>query len=102
MFFLHVRKKVYHPTRVLSVFRGNFTVPRGTTNTDKAAFRFPSEGIHPKWNITNFISLDISGSRSTGAIAYLMRGGIGFAHVSIGYTYRPYYGVLHQVEIYGR
>jgi hypothetical protein len=102
MFFRHVRKNVYHSTRVLSVFRGNFTIPRNSNNENKEVLQFPPDGVEGQRTITHFISLDISNTGTNGAIPYLLRGGIGFVRVSIGYNYRPAYGMNHYVEIYGR
>jgi len=93
---------VYHSTRVLSVFRGNFTLPRNFINEDKAVFQFPPPGARRNVTIIHFVSLDNSNLGRNGAVAYLLRGGIVFTYVSIGYTYLPTYGVNHRVEIYGR
>jgi hypothetical protein len=50
--------------------------------------------------ITHVVSLDKSGN-SYGAVAYIGSGGIGFKRVLIGYNYRPNYGMVHSLEIYG-
>jgi hypothetical protein len=86
----------------LSVFRGNFTLPRNVINEDKSVFHFPTPGMRRNWTITHFISQDISNHGRNGAAAYLVWGGIDFSYLSIGYRYFPNYGVNHRVEIYGR
>jgi hypothetical protein len=86
----------------LSVFRGNFTLPRNSTNVDKAVFHFNLPRARIEGTITHFVSLDNSNLGRNGAVAYLLLGGIDFTYVSIGYTYLPAYGVNHLVEIYGR
>ena len=89
-------------THVLSVFRGNFTLQRNSINQNKAVFQLHPKGVRCNWTITHFLSLDISNHGTYGAVAYLVRGGIGSDYVSIGYTYLPTYGMDHLLEIYGR
>jgi hypothetical protein len=93
---------MYHSTRVLSVLRRNFTLPSNSTNENKAVFHFNPVGWKRNCTITHFVSLDNSNLGIFGAAAYLLRGGIDFTYVSIGYTYLPTYGVNHVVKIYGR
>jgi len=100
--YCHTKITMYHSTRVLSVFRGNVTLPRNSINQNKAVFNFPPEGWRRNWTITHVVSLDISNHGRNGAAAYLLRGGIDFTYVSIGYNYIPTYGVIHVVAIYGR
>lgn len=83
-----------------SVLRGNFTVPRSNVNENKKVFQFPMNGMDGRGTITHFVSIDISGSMN-GAVAYLMSGGISHKRVSIGYMFKPNYGVDHRVDIYG-
>jgi hypothetical protein len=93
---------VYHSKHVSSDFRGNVTLPRNFIKEDKAVFQYPTEGVRPNGTITHFFSLDNSNHDRNGAVACLIRGGIGFVYVSIGYNYLPTYGMNHLVEIYGR
>jgi hypothetical protein len=87
--------------RVLSVLRGNFTLPRNTVNKHKDVFKFPRNGVEGRETITHLVSLDRYGNMN-GAVAYLLSGGIGYKRVAIGYNFKPNYGVDHDVEIYGR
>jgi len=96
------KQLMYPSTRVLSVFRGNFTLPRNSNNENKAVFHFPEDDVRDNWTITHFVSLDISTHGNSGGTAYLVAGGIDFVYVSIGYNYFPTYGMDHRVEIYGR
>jgi hypothetical protein len=86
----------------LSVFRGNFTLPRNFINENKSVFQFPPEGVRRNWTIIHLVSLDNSNHGKNGAVAYLVRGGTDFTYISIGYTYLPTHGVNHLVEINGR
>ena len=100
--YCHTKRTMYHSTRVLSVFRGNFTLPRNFINENKAVFPVPREVVKRNWTITHVLSVDISNHGRNGAMAYLVRGGIDFVHVTIGYNYLPTHGVHHLVEVYGR
>jgi hypothetical protein len=86
--------------RVLSVLRGNFTVPRNAVNENKKIFQFPINGLDGRATITHVLSFDKSGS-TYGAVAYIISGGVGYKRVSLGYNLRANYGVDHAVEIYG-
>jgi hypothetical protein len=88
----------YH---VLSVLRGNFTLPRNTVTNDRVVFKFPQNGLDGRETITHFVSIDRSGN-TNGAMAYLVSGGVGFKRVSVGYNFKQIYGMDHEVEIYGR
>jgi hypothetical protein len=87
--------------RVVSVLRVNVTLPRSTSNKSKDVYHFPPNGVEGKATITHAISLDMAGTVA-GAMAYITSGGIGYKRISIGYTYKPNYGISHMVEIYGR